>query len=50
MSNLDTFTAGSTDYMALHLMAVLGFFRPTEPEALELLFIVLEWKISMKLR
>lgn len=50
MSNLCTFTADSTDSTALHLMAVLGFFRPTEPEILELLFIVLEWKISMKLR
>lgn len=42
MANLYTFTADPTDYTALHLMAVLGFFRPTEPEALELLFIVLE--------
>lgn len=42
MSNLCKFTAGSTESMALRLMAVLGFFRPTEPEALELLFIVLE--------
>lgn len=33
MSNLYTFAADCTDSMALHLMAVLGFFRPTEPEA-----------------